>query len=123
MGKLAMNNTGEYFQDSQFLMKHKQIRLSPTTTRSSQLVNRRRRPLTRSIVRSYNSTDNGMTQLHDDWRDHAHKATLYPTANVARQAVLTLPCRNGVSRPPPTGRRFHTVQQPLEGKHQGKLTA
>jgi len=42
VGKLAMNNTGEYFQDSQSLMKHKQIRLSLTTTRSSQLVSRRR---------------------------------------------------------------------------------
>ena len=29
----------------------------------------------------------------------------YRTANVAGQAVLTLPCRSGVSRSPPTGRR------------------
>jgi len=43
VGKLAINNAGEYFQDSQSLMKHKQIRLSLTTKRSSQLVSRRRR--------------------------------------------------------------------------------
>jgi len=31
VGKLAVNSAGEYFQDSQSLMKHKQIRLSLAT--------------------------------------------------------------------------------------------
>ena len=47
-------------------MKHKQIRLSLTTKRSSQLVRRWRRPLTRSAISSYSPTHTGMTQLHDD---------------------------------------------------------
>ena len=54
MGKLAINNAGEYFQDSQSLMKHKQIRLSLTTTRSSR----------GSVISSYTHTHNGLTQLH-----------------------------------------------------------
>jgi len=45
VGKLAINNAGEYFQDSQTLMKRRQIRLILTTTRSTQLVSRRRRLL------------------------------------------------------------------------------
>jgi len=43
VGELAINNAGEYFQDCQCLMKHKQISLSLTTERSSQLVSKRRR--------------------------------------------------------------------------------
>jgi len=31
VGELAINNAGEYFQDCQCLMKHKQISLSLTT--------------------------------------------------------------------------------------------
>jgi len=99
VGKLAINNAGEYFQDSQSLMKHKQNRLSLTTKRSSQLVSRRRR-LTKTTddrlerrqsqrrlarpaktddsrpISSYTATHNGMTQLHGDFRNHAHEATL-----------------------------------------------
>jgi len=30
-----------------------------------------------------------MTQLHGDWRNRAHEATLPHTAKVARQAMLT----------------------------------
>ena len=42
-----------------------------------------------------------LTQLHGDWRSVITRRR-YPTANVARQAMLTLQCRSGASKPSPT---------------------
>ena len=56
--------------------------------------------LTGSVINSYTHTHNGLTQLHGDWRNHAHEATL-PYWGRRPPSHVDLPCWSGAPRPPP----------------------
>jgi len=77
-------------------MKHEDYNLARHIKIFATQRRRRRRPWTRSIVSSYTATNNRLTQLHGDWRSVITRRR-YPTANVARQAMLTY--RVGVVHP------------------------